>query len=331
MQLAPNIPKEKVLTTARNVLTLEATSLNQGAEKLSDSFVAAVSTIASRPGKVVVTGLGKSGHIANKIAATLASTGVSAFFLHPSEALHGDMGMLQSNDTLIALAFGGETFEVNEVARYARRLGIPIVAITGNTASQLAKLSDFVLDGSVDKEACPLGLAPTTSSTLALALGDALAVCLMEVKNISTTEFARWHPGGNLGKKLLTVREVMIPLKNLKPVGLKANFYEVIEAVTSGNLGIAPVVGIEDNVLLGCITDGDLRRAFLKYKENTITKLSEDLMSRSPKSLAADCLVLDAFNLMDLNKITAIFVTHPTNNALVGLLKMHDILAAKIV
>lgn len=315
---------------AQNTLEIEANALLTAKSRLGEDFAKAVEYVRNCKGKVVVTGLGKSGHIARKVSATLASTGTSAFFLHPSEALHGDMGMIQQIDVLLGFAYGGETFEVNEVCKYSKRLGIPIIGITGKKSSTFAQLCDVVLDGSVEQEACPLGLAPTASSTLALALGDCIAVSVMDSKGIQTEDFASWHPAGSLGKKLSIVKDLMLAKDELTLLHKDSNFYEILTAVTEKNYGIAPVVDTNHR-LIGCITDGDLRRSLLKHKEDTLSRTAKDLMSERPVTLNEEDLTLKAINQMETKKITSIFVVEKDSYKLHGIIRMHDILTAKII
>jgi arabinose-5-phosphate isomerase len=321
-----------ILQSGRNALEQEAQALLETALKLGNEFTAAVETMLSATGKVVITGLGKSGHVSRKIAATLASTGTPSFYLHPAEALHGDLGMMQRQDVLMAIAFGGETEEVNAVVRHAKRVGVPIVAITGNMKSSLAQLADIVLDGSVKREVCPHNLAPTTSTTVALALGDAVAVAIMEARGFGAADFARLHPSGALGRKLATVHDLMKPAGPALPaVPADASFHEVLEAVTRKNYGIVPVVD-NSGKLMGAISDGDIRRALLAQGSEAIKMSAIQMMTKSPRTINAHCLAMEAFKLMEDAQITSLFVvSEPRPDHLEGLLRMHDLLAAKIV
>jgi arabinose-5-phosphate isomerase len=326
-------PPETLAGWARDALAAEAEAITVAAKRLNGAFAAATTAILARSGKVVVTGLGKSGHIARKIASTLASTGTSSFFLHPTEALHGDFGMLQPTDSLVAIAYGGETHEVLEVCRFARRLGIPVIGITGKLDSSLAQLSNFVLDGRVEREADSLNLAPTCSSTLAMALGDALAVTLMRARGFSQGDFASLHPGGSLGRRLSLVRDHMHGLDRVAQVRLDADFHEIIEAVTVRNFGVAAVVDA-DHRLLGAISDGDLRRALVRLGGDALQCSARDLMTATPKTVQAQALALDALTLMNEKQITQLFVLEAGDESprrLVGVVRMHDLLAAKIL
>lgn len=315
----------------RVALEVESDALKAAAHRIGPVFSGAVQAILQSTGKVVVTGLGKSGHVARKIASTMSSTGTSSFFLHPTEALHGDFGMIQKNDCLIAIAFGGETYEVLEVARYARRVGIPVVGITGRLDSTLAQLSHYVLDGSVPREADPFNLAPTSSSTLAMALGDAIAISLMRARGFGEADFANLHPGGSLGRRLSLVRDHMHSGARLPTISPEANFHEVLEGVTSQNFGIVAVVDSQWN-LQGAISDGDLRRALLRLDSEALRKSAADLMTANPKTIPSGTLAIDALRIMNERQITQLFVVESTtSNQLIGIIRLHDLLAAKIL
>lgn len=313
-------------------MAAESDAIASAAKKINTSFASATKALGAIRGKVVVTGLGKSGHVGRKIASTLASTGTPAFFLHPSEALHGDLGMVSKDDAVIAIAFGGETTEVIEVAKHARRVGCSVVGITGKVESSLAKLAHFVLDGSVSREVCPLNLAPTASTAVALALGDALAMCLMKQRGFTTEDFAALHPGGSLGRKLSTVADHMRPAgSELPTVSEFQNFHEVLEAVTRKNFGIVPVTGSDDR-LLGAISDGDIRRALLQKGAGTLTLAAKELMTPNPRTVGPELIALEAFQIMEKYQITSLFVVRDDQTkVLVGIIRMHDLLAAKIV
>jgi arabinose-5-phosphate isomerase len=320
------------LNMANEALALEAAAITAAAAKLGADFTNSCREILACKGKVVVTGLGKSGHIARKIAATMASTGTPALYLHPAEALHGDLGVLQERDVLIAIAFGGETDEVLSVARCARRLEIKVIALTGKKDSSLAKLSDYILDGSVEREVCPHNLAPTSSTTVALALGDALAITLMRARGFSETDFARLHPSGALGRKLATVEDLMkksgVELPVVTP---EASFHEVLEAVTRKNYGIVPVVS-GNGKIAGAISDGDIRRVLLKNGADALKLTASGFMSPGPKLITSSKLAIEAFRKMESAQITSLFVeTTEGSGVLAGIVRMHDLLAAKIV
>ena len=323
---------QKILNSGREVLEVESKALRTSASRLGPEFTDAVTLMLGTPGKIVVTGLGKSGHVGRKISATLASTGTPSFFLHPAEALHGDLGMLQKQDVLLAIAFGGETEEVLSVARHAKRIGVFVLAITGRLDSSLGKIADHVIDGSVDREVCPHNLAPTTSTTVAMAIGDALAVAIMNARGFSEADFARLHPSGALGRRLAMVQDLMKPTGPALPSVLPGSaFHEVLEAVTKKNYGIVPVQDHNGN-LLGVISDGDIRRALLAQGAKALQMTAEALMTRNPRTTRAESLAIDAFKRMEESQITSLFVVeHAKPERLLGLIRMHDLLAAKIV
>ncbi len=325
------IEKSEIVRWGQRALEQESLALSDAAKKLSNEFAEAVLRIAANKGKVVLTGLGKSGHIARKIAATLASTGTPSFFMHPSEALHGDSGMLDANDILLAIGFNGETREVVEVAKFCRRIGVCVISITGNVHSSLASLSDIVLDGGVKTEACPLNLAPTSSTTVALALGDALSVALMRKRGFREEDFARYHPEGALGRKLSLVKQHMIDIERMSLLKRDSSFQETLLKVTQNNLGISAVVN-EKNVVEGVVTDGDLRRAILEHQGQIFTLKAKDFMTREPRLSLANSLAVDALQTMESKKITALLVVNDLQEkSLMGLVRMHDLLAAKII
>jgi arabinose-5-phosphate isomerase len=310
----------------------ESDAIRRASQALKDTIAEAVRAVLGSKGKVITTGLGKSGYVAGKIAATLASTGTPAFYLHPTEALHGDLGKVSSGDVLLAFAYGGETQEVIEVAKFAKRLGCNIIAVTGRVDSSLAKLATILLDGSVDREVCPLNLAPTASTAVAMAIGDALSVCLMAARGFSEVDFAALHPGGLLGRKLSTVSDHMVPIEvGLPSVGLDADIHGILAAITKKNFGIVPVIG-GGNELLGAISDGDIRRALQLDGAQALGRKANSIMKTNPKVVNPEALSLEAIRIMEQNQITSLFVVSNTDQKkLVGLLRMHDLLAAKIV
>lgn len=323
--------KNEIVHWGQRALEQESLALAQAATKLSENFSDAVLRIVANKGKVVLTGLGKSGHIARKIAATFASTGTPSFFMHPSEALHGDSGMVDKNDILLAIGFNGETREVVEVAKFARRIGVCVISITGNLNSSLASLSDIVLDGSVTAEACPLNLAPTSSTTVALALGDALAVALMRKRGFQEVDFARYHPEGALGRKLSLVKQHMIDIERISLLKAHSSFKDTLHKVTQNNLGISAVVS-DSKVVEGVVTDGDLRRAILEHQAAIFELCAKDFMTKEPKLIGPNALAVDALQVMEAKKITALLVVDDLKRkTLLGLVRMHDLLAAKII
>ncbi len=326
MKGAPLDPNT-VIAWGRDVLEAEAQSLSASAKALGQSFVDAVQLILVSRGKLVITGLGKSGHIGKKLAATFASTGTPSSFLHPSEALHGDLGMIQEQDVVLALAFGGETRETLEVVKFANRRSIPVIALTGRSDSSLAQLSQVVLDGRVEREACPLNLAPTTSTSVAMGLGDALAVAIMRAKGFEKQDFAAFHPDGSLGRQLSLVSQHM--KTDLLAIAASDDFHRVLEVITAHNYGIAGVLD-EKKQLIGAITDGDLRRALKNAREKVFSLHAKDIMTGNPKTISADRLALDAVKMMEQARITSLFVNNDLGEV-VGLIRMHDLLAAKVV
>lgn len=322
-----NLDPQTVIAWGKDVLEAEAQSLFLRAKELDTAFLDAVKTIISSRGKLVVSGLGKSGHIGRKMAATFASTGTPSSFLHPSEALHGDLGMIQANDVVLALAFGGETRETLEVVKFANRRSIPVICITGRKDSSLARLSQVVLDGGVEREACPHNLAPTTSTAVAMGLGDALAVAIMRAKGFERQDFAAYHPDGSLGRQLSLVSQHMkTDIMAVKP---SDDFQRVLEVITAHNYGIASVID-ENNKLIGAVTDGDLRRALQSAREKVFHMHAKDIMTINPKTIRNDRLALDAVKMMEQMRITSLFVKDESDE-LVGLIRMHDLLAAKVV
>ena len=310
------------------MLRTEADAIERVCEHLDDSFFEAVSLLLACRGRVVVTGMGKSGHIGRKLAATFASTGTPAFFVHPAEASHGDLGMITADDVVVALSNSGETGELVSILPMIKRIGAKLIAMTGNAKSSLGRLSDAHLDAHVDKEACPLGLAPTASTTAALALGDALAVALLDARGFGAEDFARSHPGGALGRRLLTfVRDVMRTGDRIPRVRTDASLSEALLEMTAKGLGMTAIVDADDRVV-GIFTDGDLRRLFKRTLDFTTLTLA-DVMKAGPRSIGPDHLAAEAAELMERFGITQLLVTE--NDRLVGALNVHDLFAAKVV
>ncbi len=314
----------------RSTLRGEAQALLSSAENLGDEFALAVSLLLECSGKIVVTGMGKSGHVARKMAATFSSTGSAAVFLHPSEALHGDLGILGCQDVLIAIAHSGETREVVEVAKFAHRRGRPIIALTGKAHSSLAELARTILLTSVDREVCPLNLAPTASTTLALSLGDALAVSLMRARGFREEDFAELHPEGSLGRRLARVADFMRARKDLSWASTEDSFHDLLQKVNNPNFG---VVGVLDKagLLTGVVTDGDLRRSLLSRGATALELLASDVMGSGPKTIAKDRLIADALKQFETYKITSLFVVDPDLGGVVGLLRLHDLMESKVI
>ena len=313
------------LAAARRVLSLEAEGLEACAAALDGAFVQALDLLMGVHGRVVISGMGKSGHVGRKIAATLASTGTPAFFVHPAEASHGDLGMITKNDAVIALSNSGETPELSDLVSYARRFGIPLVAITAKGASALAQAADVTLLLPPIKEACPMGLAPTTSTAVMMALGDALAVALLERRGFSAADFQVFHPGGKLGRRLLKVADLMHQGEELPLVAGDLNMAETILVMTSKSLGVAGVVG-PDGRLEGIITDGDLRRHILE--PGLMHRPAAEVMTRAPKTTRPNLLAAEALRVMNAMSITTLFVVEDERP--VGVLHIHDCLRAGV-
>jgi arabinose-5-phosphate isomerase len=321
---------EAVLTLARQVLEIESAAITGLIPRLDESFVRAHQLLLDCPSKVVVSGMGKSGHIGNKIAATLASTGTPAFFLHPAEASHGDLGMISPQDVLIALSHSGESEELLLIAPLLKRRGTPIISITGNPNSRLARISDVHLNTAVEREACPLNLAPTSSTTAALAMGDALAVSLLQARGFTAADFALTHPGGSLGRQLLLrVDEVMHRGERVPLVRETASLLEALHEMSQKGLGMTAVVN-EAGQLQGIFTDGDLRRALEAGQDRPQLTPVSQVMTRNPVTIGPQQLASEAAVLMQQRRIFGLFVVNDQGQV-VGAFNMHDLLRAGIV
>jgi len=317
------------LELARSVLAIEAEAVRALIDRLDDRFLHAVSLILERHGRVVVSGIGKSGHIARKIASTLASTGTAAYFVHPAEAVHGDLGMVLPDDVFVAISHSGESAELLAIVPLVKRQGAKLIALTGDAGSTLAREADVHLDAGVAQEACPLNLAPTASTTAALALGDALAVALLDARGFSADDFARSHPGGTLGRLLLThVSDVMRKGADVPSVRETATLKEAVLEMSRGRLGMTAIVSADGSVR-GVFTDGDLRRAFEKVTDFAAARIA-DLMTENPRRIRPDALAAEAVQLMERHKINQLLVTDEAG-ALVGALNMHDLFRAKVI
>jgi arabinose-5-phosphate isomerase len=318
---------------AKRVLKIEAEAVAALVDRVDEQFVHAVTLILNCEGRVVVTCMGKSGLIGKKIAATLASTGTPALFLHPAEGIHGDLGMVTRGDTVIALSNSGETEEISRMLPSLKRLGIKIIALTGNPESTLAKNSDVVINVGVKEEACPLGLAPTASTTATLAMGDALAVVLLDQRGFKQEDFACFHPGGALGKKLLLrVRDLMHSGDAVPLVSEGTLIKDAIYEISSKKMGITAVVNASGR-LVGVISDGDLRRWMEKTEkagENLLTKQAKDIMTRNPKIANKDSLAAEAVAIMEKNSITCLIVSNAKAEP-EGVIHLHDLLKAGVV
>ena len=317
-------PASATLHAGRRVLRTEAEALFALADSLDGRFEQAVERLAQTRGRTVVTGMGKSGHIGRKIAATLASTGTPALYVHPAEASHGDLGMIASDDTVLALSNSGETTELADIVAYTRRFSIALLAIVGRADSSLAAAADLTLVLPPRPEACPIGLAPTTSSTAMLALGDALAVALLERRGFGAREFSLLHPGGKLGKRLVRVEDLMHRDQELPLVGLKAPVSEVLLEMTAKRLGCVGVLNGRGD-LAGIITDGDLRR---HMEDGLLGRRAVEIMTAAPKTIHAQALAVEAIRVMNECTITVLFVVEGARP--VGALHMHDCLRAGV-
>jgi arabinose-5-phosphate isomerase len=311
------------LETARKVLEIEAEALAELLDRLDDQFTRAVDILYACTGRVVVAGMGKSGIIGQKISATLSSTGTPSFFLHPAEALHGDLGRLVASDVLVALSYSGETEELLRLLDTVKRLAVPLVAMTGNPASTLGQASDVVMDVGIRKEACPLGLAPTASTTAMLAMGDALAMALLERRGFKEEDYAALHPGGGLGVKLKRVENVMHSGDQMPRVSPDTAMTEVIYEMSRKGLGLTAVVG-ENGKLLGFISDGDLRRFFQREGNQALGRTAADCMTRTPVTIGRSELATRALNLMEARKITSLLVVDLAGK-LEGVVHIHDL------
>jgi arabinose-5-phosphate isomerase len=325
-----HVDAQRALALARNVLDVEARAISSLGARLGTPFVAAVELMLRCRGRVVVSGIGKSGHVARKLAATLASTGTPAFFVHPAEAGHGDLGMITADDVVVMLSNSGETDELMLLTPHLKRQGAKLIALTGNENSTLARSADVHLDAAVDAEACPLGLAPTASTTAALALGDALALTLLDARGFSVEDFARSHPGGALGRRLLTrVADVMRTGSALPRVPLDATLAGAIVEMSGKGMGMTAVVDAHGKVT-GIFTDGDLRRCMGRVGDPNVTRVA-DLMTHAPRTISAERLAADCIVLMETPpKITALLVVD-AEGTLIGAVQLHDLFRARVV
>jgi arabinose-5-phosphate isomerase len=332
VRVAPKTKPESghtALELARRVLAIEAEAVRALIERVDERFLTAVKLILERRGRVVVSGIGKSGHIARKIASTLSSTGTPAYFLHPAEANHGDLGMIESGDVFIAISHSGESEELIGIVPQVKRRGAKLVALTGRRDSTLAREADVLLDAGVAQEACPHNLAPTASTTAALALGDALAVALLDARGFSADDFARSHPGGALGRRLLThVADVMRRGADVPAVPETASFKEAVLEISRGRMGMTAVVDSARRVR-GIFTDGDLRRSLEKGVDFERTGIAQ-VMTGGPRSIRPEALAVEAVQLMERHKVNQLLVVDESGR-LAGALNMHDLFRAKVL
>ncbi|WP_225721301.1 KpsF/GutQ family sugar-phosphate isomerase [Candidatus Vallotiella sp. (ex Adelges kitamiensis)] len=323
------IDENRALRLARHVLDIEAHAIRSLSTRLDCEFVVAVEMLLACKGRVVVSGIGKSGHIARKLAATLASTGTPAFFVHPAEASHGDLGMVTADDVFIGLSNSGESEELVTILPLIKRIGAKLIAVTGQPESSLAKLADAHLNAHVDKEACPLNLAPTASTTAKLALSDALAIAVLDARGFSGDDFARSHPGGRLGRRLLTyVSDIMRTGDQVPSVPLSATVRDALFEITEKRLGMTAIVD-ENSRILGIFTDGDLRRVLANTSDICNLPIT-DTMTHNPRTISVERLAVEAVELMERFHISQILVA-ATDDTLIGALNMHDLFSAKVI
>jgi len=320
---------EKICELGRAVIETELQAIQALLKRIDQNFVNACRYLLNCEGRVIVMGIGKSGHVARKIAATFASTGTPAFFVHPGEAKHGDMGMVTKKDVVLALSNSGETEEIISLIPFIKHLGIPLISMTGKSDSTLAQTANVNIDVSVEKEACPLGLAPTASTTAALVMGDALAISLLEKRGFTAEDFAISHPGGSLGKRLLLrVDDVMHKGEAIPKVDMNALFKTALMEMTQKKLGMTTVVN-QNNELAGIFTDGDVRRAF-DYNRDIHETVMHQIMTRNPKVISSGILAAEALRIMENHKITALIVADEKNKP-IGVVHMHDLLRAGVM
>ena len=334
MATAPAPPPDDsaagLAASGRRVFDIEAQALAAVAGRIDGDFTAACRLMLAARGRVVCTGMGKSGHIARKIAATLASTGTPAFYVHPGEAAHGDLGMITDADVVLALSYSGESDEILLLLPVLRRQGNKLIAMTGRTRSSLAREADVHLDVSVPAEACPLALAPTSSTTASLAMGDALAVALLEARGFTADDFARSHPAGALGRRLLLhIADIMHAGADVPRVSADASISEALVEMSRKRLGMTAIVD-DNNRLIGLYTDGDLRRTLDDHRFDVRTARSVEVMTRSPKTIGSDALAVEAAQLMEAHKISGLIVVDGEHRV-VGALNIHDLLRARVV
>ena len=329
MTASPSIDSASTLALARDTLAIEAQAISAMSARLDAGFVQAVQLVLDCSGRLVVTGMGKSGHVGRKIAATLASTGTPAMFVHPAEASHGDLGMITHDDLVLAISNSGESEELTAILPLIKRMGVPLLAMTGKAGSSLGRHADVVLDTGVAKEACPHNLAPTASTTAQLAMGDALAVALLSARGFRPDDFARSHPGGALGRKLLTlVSDVMRPAEQAPRVGLQASLSEMMREISAKGLGATAVVDA-DGLPVGIFTDGDLRR-LIEGGTDLRAVSAGQVMHRAPRSIRPDALAVEAAELMEKHRVNSLLVID-AQGRLCGALNSNDLMRAKVI
>ncbi len=327
----PALNAQRVVSLAQETLHIEAQALNAMAARVGNDFVKATELLLACTGRVVVMGMGKSGHVGRKIAATLASTGTPAMFVHPAEASHGDLGMITTADVVLGISNSGESEELTAILPLIKRMGVAMIAMTGRPQSALGQHADVVLDTSVDKEACPHNLAPTASTTAQLAMGDALAVSLLDARGFKADDFARSHPGGALGRKLLTlVSDIMRSGNAVPKVTADTKLMALMQEISAKGLGACAVVDAQDHVL-GIFTDGDLRRLIEQGTSGDLRELkAADVMKVQPRTLRADALAVEAADLMEAHRVTSVLVVN-NQGQLCGALNSNDLMRAKVI
>ena len=319
---------DQIIKLAQEVLNIEAEEILKASKSISNNFTDAVNEILGCSGRVVLSGMGKSGHIARKIASTFASTGTPAFFMHPGEASHGDLGMITKEDIVIFFSNSGQSNELISILPTIKRIGAKIVSISGNANSELAKQSNIHISAAVTKEACPLGLAPTASSSVSLALGDALALCVLDLREFTAEDFARSHPGGNLSSNILIkVKDIMRIDKNIPSINIKSSLKHAIEEISNKKVGFTGIVDNE-NKLMGILTDGDLRRAILNKKN--IDSSIEECMTKEPITLNGSEMAIEAVNIMEKFKVNC-FLIVDSNKKVIGMLNINDLFESKVI
>jgi len=319
---------DQIIKLAQEVLNIEAEEILKASKSISNNFTDAVNEILGCGGRVVLSGMGKSGHIARKIASTFASTGTPAFFMHPGEASHGDLGMITKEDIVIFFSNSGESNELISILPTIKRIGAKIIGISGNANSELANQSNIHISAAVTKEACPLGLAPTASSSVSLALGDALALCVLDLREFTAEDFARSHPGGNLGNNILIkVKDIMRIGKNIPSINITSSLKHAIEEISNKKVGFTGIVDSE-NKLMGILTDGDLRRALLNKKD--IDSSIEECMTKDPITLDGSEMAIEAVNIMEKFKVNCFLITDK-NKKVVGMLNINDLFESKVI
>ena len=323
-----NKNSDQIIKLAQKVLNIESEEILKAGKNISTDFSNAVNEILNCNGRIVVSGMGKSGHIARKIASTFASTGTPAFFMHPGEASHGDLGMITEKDIVIFFSNSGQSDELISIFPTIKRIGAKIIGISGNTNSELANESDIHISAAVTKEACPLGLAPTASTSVSLALGDALAICVLDLREFTAKDFANSHPGGSLGKNTLAkVKDIMRIGQNIPSINVKSSLEDAIKEITNKKVGFTSIVD-EKNKLVGILTDGDLRRAILNKKN--IESSIEDCMTKAPITLNGSEMAIEAVNIMEKFKVNCFLITDK-DEKVIGMLNLNDLLGSKVI